>query len=341
MGFTTTFSAAAAQINETMAQYGALYGRARSGQLDHGERDVFAGLTDALNEHLSLEVISPESANADLQEQLVNMDAVHEFGARSVDELKTYRLGELSSTKTALALVNPYGVDGRRDILAAIYLYWQRGAAAPLADYRGLSGNVHDILNQVVRPDRGAATDAVIFYSISTFNSMKGAGQMLISRLHAQLTATLDQRVVFSTLSPLRGLGKWLDANGLERPEWDDEDLRDTALSFLLDNRDGVQMFHMGNGAQIGDINLHANAPGSKDDMMGHNVMVNYVYSRDAQTVSHHAAEYARAAAAKRDGDHAQSTRIVTAALAPHLRDRLPSIAPVVAGGSSAIHLHP
>lgn len=322
------FSAAARPVGEVMSDYSRLYPRARTGRLESDEVSLFAALSDSLKKTLTLEVITPEQGNTDLHTQLVGCDQVHDFGARTIDELKTYRLGFMDSNKSALALVNPHGENGVRDILAAIYIYWQNDGGGAIQDPRHLRGNVAEILQQKIWPEAAQSTQAAIFYSISTFNVLKGAGQMLINRMHEFLTEQTDPALVLSTLSPLRGFGEWLvDVRGsnhaLDNACQTEVTLRAAALEYLLNNRDGVQLFHMGNGASIGDINLNANSANSKDHLLGHNVMINYIYSRDVDEVTANQNLYARACAAQRAGQRDEARAILTGMMAPHLREEL------------------
>jgi hypothetical protein len=62
------------------------------------------------------------------------------------------------------------------------------------------------------------------------------------------------------------------------------------AYLHLMEFINPVQIFHMGNGALIGDIKTDANREGTKDHHQGLNVMVNYDYSSDAQRRAHNRA---------------------------------------------------
>ncbi len=339
----SSFSAAALPVGEVMSEYSRLYPRARAGRLEGEDASLFAALTDSLRKTLTLDVITPEEANTDMHEQLVGQDKVHDFGARTINELKTYRLGPFDCNKSALALVNPHGENGGRDILAAIYIYWQNDGGGPIEDPRHLRGNVAEILRQKIFPETNDGPQAAIFYSISAFSGLKGAGEMLISRMHEFLTETMKPELVFSTLSPLRNLGEWLaDMNGkdhaLTNARQTEVTLRTAALEFLLNNRDSVQSFHMGNGARIGDINLNANSAGSKDDVLGHNVMVNYLYSRDAAEVAANRDMYKRAVAMQREGKVSEARSVLFGMMSPHLQDetvnagRMPRPGPGLSG---------
>jgi hypothetical protein len=325
MSFVTDFVSVATPVADLMDQYGKLYAPARSGKLDENGRQAFADIGQLLNEKLQLVPVSPEEQDSDLQAQLLDKDLVHKFGVQTPDELKAYRLGSPASNKTAYALINPEAKDGQRQILAAIYTYWQHETPSYITDYRDLAGNVSRILHSPVMAQRPSVERAAIFYSISTFNVMSGAGQMLIDRLHTQQTQQLNQGVVLSTLSPLRGFAEWLKTQVATRESFDDHGLKQAALTFLLANADGVQRFHMGNGAMIGDINLDANEKGSADDVLGHNTMVNYVYARSPAVVAAHRARYSEACVVQKT-DKQAAARMIYESMAPALQAEIMEI---------------
>lgn len=320
---TRHFADTGLSVSALMARYSALFREQRKGRLDQAARQEFADLGHHLNERLQFIPVLPQPQDQDLQAQLIGRDRVHDFGVESAEQIAQYRLGNLNTNKTAFALVNPEGPEGARQILAAIYTYWQtQGAHDSITDFHDLQGDVAQVLTAQVSP-RATSAQAAIFYSISNFEVMAGGGQMLISRLHNQLTADLPAQTVLSTLSPLRGLGKWIKEKGISADSLSDDDmLKRTALAFLLDNADGVQRFHMGNGAIIGDINLHANKPGSLDDCEGLNVMVNYVYDRDASVLQDNQVRYARAMA-MRQTQPADAAVLVYRLMADHLVDEM------------------
>src|SRR5690606_17881861 len=112
--------------------------------------------------------------------------------------------------------------------------------------------------------------------SITKIGEMKGSGEALISKLHAHLNNIYEgQSTVFSTLSPLRqpygpgpdgraqlGIDDFIEARAREWIRRDDVGKRALALEFLLAGTEGVERFHVGNGAVIGDINLDADTQG-------------------------------------------------------------------------------
>lgn len=323
-----SFKTAAMPVVQIMSEYSRLQPQMRANRLQGDDLTLFHALSDALKKRLTLDIVTANPDNGDLHAQLAGHDQVHDHGARTPEELRVYRLGNFDCNKTALALINPNGANGGREVLCAIYIYWQNDGGGPIHDPRLLRGNVANILRQRIFPDASDTTQAAVFYSISTFNVLKGAGQMLIERMHEALVQKTNPDLTLATLSPLRHFGTWLaDMRGtshlMDNARQTDVTLRAAALEFLLHNRDGVQMFHMGNGATIGDINLHANNSDSKDFVLGHNVMVNYLYSRDPAELAVNRNRHAHACLAQRDGKVDEARAIILGMMAPHLREEI------------------
>lgn len=222
-----------------------------------------------LFEELELIEITRESPSAQI-EVLVGQDAVHSAGVQSVDDLLEHRLGGYDYNRSCFAVRNKEG-----ELQSAIYLH---KTYAPIASPRDLSGNVRDILSTPAVRMVDALPTSIIFYSITRLGPVKGAGEVLIRKLHDHLTTTYPNAVL-STLSPLRQPAG--DKPGIDHflPQgWksmDDVRQRAMVLAFLLRKCEGVQSFHMGNGAIIGDIKLDADSVGL------HRVMVNYLYNAD------------------------------------------------------------
>lgn len=258
-----------------------------------------------------LVLVTPEPDNTDLHALLTGprRDKVHPIA--TPDELLTHRLGMPGDTKQTFALTVPNGANGGRDVAAVVYTHLSRRAMTNgETDERALPGNVADILNTPAGPAT-AEPNTIIFYSISSF--VPRAGKNLLNGL-LNIVRTSPQDVTTATLSPLRSLKDWmLDVSSGRyghAPLADDHAMRHIALKCLLDNHNDVQRFHMGNGAYVGDINLRANTPDSKDGWHGLQVMVNYVYPRDPQEQAYNKSCYLH-----KDGP--------TLRMATHLRDML------------------
>jgi hypothetical protein len=199
--------------------------------------------------------------------QLAGRDRVHEFGADNIENLRGYRLGDRDASKTCYAMI---GDDGC--VHSAIYV--KRDCHDVSSGFRALNGDVKGILSARVE-DLNQAPRSLIFYSISNITEERGMGQLLVRNLHTHLTRE-HPGVVLSTLSPLRSFERDIEHLG-------EGQQRRAVLSYLFDIKDGVQKFHMGNGAVIGDIKLKA------DTMGAARAMVNYVYHPDPAVLAQNA----------------------------------------------------
>lgn len=245
-------------------------------------------LQGSLFESLQLVEITRESPVADIK-ALVGKDAVHSAGTQSVEEIMEYRLGGEAFNRTCFAVRNV--ADG--ELQSAIYVH---KAYNYITTPRDLPDNVREILGTPAACMVDALVTATGFYSITRLGEVKGAGEVLIRKLHDHLTRIYPQAVL-TTLSPLRqpvngkeGIDDFIVAPG--RQDWDklsETQQRVLALEFLLQKREGVQAFHMGNGAIIGDIKLDADSVGR------HRVMVNYIYNTDMAKLTANAAAFCKA----------------------------------------------
>jgi len=182
------------------------------------------------------------------------------------------RVGTSHDNKQCWILIEPE----TNNLKAALYVYRD---PSPVRGEYDLAGRVDHILSSPVSHLERRARSA-IFYSVSSFDT--GAGVHLIDGVANKFGKS--SKIVLSTLSPLRNFATWAHDNGklCQDIRSNPKALRSLALDFLMANKDKVQQFHLKNGAYIGDIKLEANCRGSKDDILGMNVMVNYVYPRKA-----------------------------------------------------------
>ena len=156
-------------------------------------------------------------------------------------------------------------------------------------------------------PVNGDFTTAV-FYSIS--NCQPGLkrislGNFLIKQVVRELQVARPSIKIFVTLSPVPGLGKWLEREEDETDETlaelksefrekvsdresaaeQEELLRKLAFNFLLRKRrgsfpaDSVARFHLGNGASLYRVNAGADRS-DKGWRQSRGVMVNYLYDQ-------------------------------------------------------------
>jgi malonyl-CoA decarboxylase len=176
---------------------------------------------------------------------------------------------------------------------------------------------IQPILAAGRKPIAAEAATTAVFYSIS--NCQRGLarisfGNFLIKQVAEELKRECPGLHTFVTLSPVPGLRRWLDgALGslpLEPAEREalaslgdapDEErlraaapaLRKAAGLYLLgaktaggQPRDPVQRFHLGNGARLERLNLHADvSPKGIAESFG--VMVNYLYALDEVEANH------------------------------------------------------
>lgn len=230
---------------------------------------IIADIDHAAFQGVQLALITPDDTNADLHDALVAGERVHEVSG--AQNLTRYRLGYMQSNKRCFALV-----EGRK-ILSAIYTYAAQGNVLP--------GHVGHILNEPSQKLQLLA-DVIAFYSISNMSDRKGVGQLLIRSLHAEFVKS-SAPPILTTLSPLRSFRAWIEEQG-----HDLSGIRDKAAEYLKLKRDPVQKFHQGNGAIVGAIHIDANAPGTRDAIDGHGVMISYRYPRQSEYLDENRAAF-------------------------------------------------
>ena len=152
---------------------------------------------------------------------------------------------------------------------------------------RGIPGSVQGLLAE----DRAAlpaeAADTAVFYSISNCQAGLASisfGNSLIKQVAADLAAELSGLDTFVTLSPIPGLTRWLEQEGLPWNPEAPEQMQALAAHYLLNAKsrgglpfDPVARFHLGNGAIVHAV--HAGADISdKGRAQSGGAMVNYLY---------------------------------------------------------------
>lgn len=215
--------------------------------------------------------ITPDMPN-DIISQLAGKDAVHNIGSQTVDELRHYRLGGSQADKRCFAMMNEDGV-----LHSAIYVHVGNN---PIESYSDLAGDVMPILTSTPSAFQGNV-ESFHCYSISgQLSGVKGMGPVLVRNLHNFLVTNYPNAVI-STLSPMRDFDKHMDIKSTQAWAREHDIFRRHAiLNYLTKCVDGVQKFHMGNGAIVGAIRL--STPDGAGDSLGLNrCMVNYIYDRD------------------------------------------------------------
>ena len=152
---------------------------------------------------------------------------------------------------------------------------------------QGIPGSVQTLLAQ----DREALVvddaDTAVFYSISNCQAGLASisfGNSLIKQVASDLSAELPGLRTFVTLSPIPGLARWLDQEGLDLNEEEPEQLMSLAAEYLLNAKshnglpsDPVARFHLGNGAIVHALQSDADLS-KKGRAQSKGVMVNYLY---------------------------------------------------------------
>ncbi|WP_212524062.1 malonyl-CoA decarboxylase [Actibacterium sp. MT2.3-13A] len=161
---------------------------------------------------------------------------------------------------------------------------------------QGVPGSIQSLLSEGRKPLRSDEADTAVFYSISNCQAgLAGIsfGNSLIKQVASDLATELPGLKTFVTLSPIPGLVKWLDAQGIEYDPEDQEKMREVAAYYLLSAKrpdglpvDPVARFHLGNGAMIHAV--HADADVSANGLrQSAGTMVNYLYKLD-RVAQHH-----------------------------------------------------
>lgn len=239
--------------------------------------------------------------------ELKDLERVHEVG--SIDELRSYRVGDQDSNKRVFARRLPPtdNVTEEEQLLAAMYTarYVVSHDEDQLPHDR-IPGNINVVKNDLVRlfeaPSPGSRNETVVvvLYSISSHPDHdwdKGAGRRLADYVYETLTQEAEDgryNLVVSTLSPVRDFYPWFAAlpaykeyefynkdekcmneNFMKRLKADpkfQQEVRVNLLTYLMLQGDNVCNFHCGNGAFIADLNLNFDNPQDP-------VMINYKYA--------------------------------------------------------------
>ena len=171
---------------------------------------------------------------------------------------------------------------------------------------RGVPGSVQSLLAESREGIAAREADSAVFYSISNCQTgLAGIsfGNSLIKQVAADLSAELPGLKTFVTLSPIPGLCRWAEAQGIPVPDAP-ERLRALAARYLTGAKrsdgaplDPVARFHLGNGALVHQV--HAGADTSPKGLhQSAGAMVNYLYDLSAVSRNHEAYAKGHAVAA-------------------------------------------
>ena len=161
-------------------------------------------------------------------------------------------------------------------------------------------------IQEVIKIDREEIdvedANTAIFYSISNcHNGLLGIsfGNFLIKKVAKNLKRELPALNQFQTLSPLPSLMKWMEEYApitFERcsdKNCSDDELMKQSIRYLTESdrtdgmpNDPVARFHVGNGASLERINLHAD-PSEKGQLQSYGIMANYLYDLEVVEENH------------------------------------------------------
>ncbi len=236
---------------------------------------------------------------AAILEKLIAYEAVHEI--QGWDDLRR----RLASDRRCFAFFHP-ALPGDPLIFVEVALV------------EGLAGSVQALLerdaDEAAQLRRAEEADTAIFYSISNCqDGLRGIsfGSFLIKQVVEELRSELPGLRQFSTLSPVPGFRRWLQARiaAQDMPDMTlSEAQADTpeqaqALRPALEHlcalylttggkgkakADPVAKFHLGNGARLERINWMGN-PSKRGFQESYGIMVNYLYDPATIEANHEA----------------------------------------------------
>ena len=164
---------------------------------------------------------------------------------------------------------------------------------------------IPESIENIIKIDREELSfdeiNTAVFYSISNCqDGLSGIsfGNFLIKKVAHKLKQEIQGLDKFVTLSPIPGLMKWMEKNAplaYENclNEVKNEVLLKNSIIYLTESNredglpnDPVARFHLGNGAILHKINLHAD-PSAKGIKQSQGTMVNYLYDLDVVEKNH------------------------------------------------------
>lgn len=152
---------------------------------------------------------------------------------------------------------------------------------------KGVPGSIQKVLSDQREALDASEADTAVFYSISNCQAgLAGIsfGNSLIKQVVRDLSHELLGIKRFVTLSPIPGLGRWVEKQDNKNMLEDKANLKKIAAHFLLEAKkpdgkpyDPVARFHLGNGAIVHKIHSEADTSGKGMAQSG-GAMVNYLY---------------------------------------------------------------
>lgn len=264
-----------------------------------------AALLDKLSDKVTFQAIDASEDNTDLHDQIYNIERVHPLA--DLDELRNKRLGAEGDDKRCFAQVSH--VQRKRHVTSCIYVSYEKvGLQGGMLSYTDIPGNINQVKYRNIdkfEPALGEdnQVNMAILYTISSHaeNVWEKGGRDMAGDVYGHLYQDARDKgypLLVSTLSPVRGFSQWLIENRdlsnlflFEKAEGHKiEASRDVLeaistsqgqekystllMEYLLNIKDPVMNFHLGNGAYIGQIQFNED---NKQDW----VMLNYVYDPD------------------------------------------------------------
>ena len=253
---------------------------------------------------LTLEQISWQTP-AHILEKLIAYEAVHEMSGW--EDLRR----RLADDRRCFAFFHP-ALDAEPLIFVEVALV------------KGIAGNIHHLLADESTEAEKHDPDTAVFYSISNCQAgLKGIsfGNFLIKQVVAELQRDCPELKHFVTLSPIPGFSTWLkhqideveselirelDFEALEQLRTEGKYTQETQHDSLkpalmklcahylylakkgIQPLDPVARFHLGNGAQIENLNWLGDS--SKNGLaQSYGMLVNYAYRLDKVESNHEA----------------------------------------------------
>ncbi len=248
---------------------------------------------------------------ADILERLIQYEAVHRMDGW--DDLRR----RLARDRRCFAFFHP-ALPGEPLIFVEVALV------------HGLATSIQPLLDRTEEPEDPAGADTAIFYSISNCqNGLAGIsfGNFLIKQVVHELTRDLPGLKKFATLSPVPGFCRWLESQmadsesdllsmdefdqlaPLSQDDWHEDEKLGKALRpvlmrlcarYLTEAKsrgrpaDPVTRFHIGNGAQLEQINWMGDT--SRNGLtQSAGMLVNYLY--DLKTIERNHESFAETGA--------------------------------------------
>lgn len=166
---------------------------------------------------------------------------------------------------------------------------------------KGIPGSIQNVLSKNRSELDAEQADTAVFYSISNCQTgLAGIsfGNSLIKQVVQDLSHELSGLKTFVTLSPIPGLGLWLDHHNRRDAVTTPTDLIRLAAQYLLEAKrengkplDPVARFHLGNGALVQMVHAEADVS-DKGLKQSCGAMVNYLY--DLNKIAQNVENYGR-----------------------------------------------